>query len=337
MNSRPLVSVVIPMYNVKDYIKKTLKSVLEQTYENCEIIIVDDGSDDGCSDIVKQVLSERKNVYYYYQENSGVSAARNTGIRYATGEMIAFIDSDDLWESDKIEKQVERILNQDADACYCGTIDYFEDRKTYVKEKIRYYDGKVLIPFLKDKFWGQTGTWLIKKNLIIDNNIDFIEDCNWGEDFEFFFKVMALGNVTFVKEYLFIYRRRSNSLSEFSFEKLQELDVWCRLKDWIVNVDKLEYDKLELINIIDKFRLPSAAIKIIYESLTYSKNIPGTQTDLFMKKYNINKYVKALNITIGNSSMTMKVLLYRCAISNEKIYRLINSLGKMKFYFKKFK
>lgn len=104
----PLVSVVIPVYNRAHCIEKTIRSVLNQTWSRKEIIIVDDGSTDKTSDVVKAEFPE---VVLLRQENRGVSAARNAGIRAATGKYIAFLDSDDIWFATKLEKQVHDLEN----------------------------------------------------------------------------------------------------------------------------------------------------------------------------------------------------------------------------------
>jgi glycosyltransferase involved in cell wall biosynthesis len=100
---KPLVSVIIPTYNSADYIEEALESVFEQTFQDFEIIVIDDGSTDGTGEILKK-YGER--VKYLFQENGGPASARNRGIRIARGEYIAFLDADDLWVSTKLEKQV---------------------------------------------------------------------------------------------------------------------------------------------------------------------------------------------------------------------------------------
>lgn len=102
-NNMPLVSAVIPTFNSRDYITDAIKSVLGQTYKNCEIIVIDDGSTDETVEVLKPLFSKIK---YCSQGNGGQSTARNTGIRHATGEYIAFLDADDLWLQKKLEKQV---------------------------------------------------------------------------------------------------------------------------------------------------------------------------------------------------------------------------------------
>src|SRR3990167_9420175 len=100
---RPVVSVVMPTFNLARLLERALRSALDQTYDNLEIIVVDDASSDDTPDVVKTVQDERVR-YIRHETNRGGSAARNTGIRIATGEFIAFLDDDDEWESIKTEE-----------------------------------------------------------------------------------------------------------------------------------------------------------------------------------------------------------------------------------------
>ena len=110
----PKVSVVIPTYNRADKVGKTIDSVLAQTATDLEVIVVDDGSSDGTEKVLKEVFGDR--IRYHFQANQGVSAARNKGVAEARGEWIAFLDSDDIWEKDKLEWQL-RALEQFAPPC----------------------------------------------------------------------------------------------------------------------------------------------------------------------------------------------------------------------------
>ena len=103
---QPLVTVVIPTYNRREYLPGALKSVRNQTYRNLEIIVVDDGSTDGTDAMLKR----EQGIMFLRQQNSGPSAARNTGIGAARGEFVAFLDSDDYWLPHKIELQMGRML-----------------------------------------------------------------------------------------------------------------------------------------------------------------------------------------------------------------------------------
>ena len=120
----PNVSVIIPCYNAEKTIAETIESVLAQTYQDYEIIVVDDGSMDQSKEVI-QSFGEK--VKYIYQENGGQSAARNTAIRNSIGKYLAFLDSDDLWKPQKLEKQLEIMQEKGVDWCYCDC-EYFIDR-----------------------------------------------------------------------------------------------------------------------------------------------------------------------------------------------------------------
>lgn len=111
-----LVSIITPCYNGEKYISQTIRSVLEQTYENWEMIIVDDGSSDGSADIIRSFADPR--ITLLQQENSGSAAARNAGIRAARGRYLALLDADDLWEPEFLKDQLAFIESNNA-ACVC--------------------------------------------------------------------------------------------------------------------------------------------------------------------------------------------------------------------------
>ena len=103
-----LVSVIIPVYNSEKYVEKAICSVIRQAYGNIEIIVIDDGSTDRSSEIIKKLISQNSFIRYYQMEkNSGVAIARNTGIALAKGRYIAFLDSDDMWVPGKLKVQMK--------------------------------------------------------------------------------------------------------------------------------------------------------------------------------------------------------------------------------------
>lgn len=108
-------SIIIPVYNVEKYIIKCLKSIYEQSYKNYEVIIVNDGSPDNCEDLIKNYIKNKKNFKYFKKENGGLSDARNYGVKYATGDYIIFVDSDDYVENKLLEKINKEISNVNYD------------------------------------------------------------------------------------------------------------------------------------------------------------------------------------------------------------------------------
>lgn len=115
-----LISVIIPVYNRENTIKNCLNSVLEQSYKNIEVIVVDDGSTDNTGQIIKELTDKR--IKYIWQENKGACVARNNGISLAKGNYVAFQDSDDIWEYNKLKKQLDVLLESRADIVFCKLI-----------------------------------------------------------------------------------------------------------------------------------------------------------------------------------------------------------------------
>ena len=127
------ISVVIPTCNRYNFLKRAIESVLAQNYLPKEIIVVDDGS----SDATSQIKKDFEFIKYIYQENSGVSLARNKGIQNATNPWIAFLDDDDTWKKNKLEKQLNIMKNSNAILSYTGKNIFYKTKKTIKKKEIR--------------------------------------------------------------------------------------------------------------------------------------------------------------------------------------------------------
>ena len=148
VHDRPLVSVVIPVYNVEQYIEEALSSVLAQSYPNLEIIVVDDGSPDQSIALIRQVFSDVR-IRIIEQKNRGLAGARNTGIRHANGEYLAFLDSDDFWQADKIERHIQLMqANPNCGVSLCASLFVNEhsqslERLQEPKKKSHYQAGDI--------------------------------------------------------------------------------------------------------------------------------------------------------------------------------------------------
>ncbi len=118
--TKGLVSIITPCYNGAKYISETIDSVLNQTYTQWEMIIVDDGSKDNSAEIVRAYMEKDKRIKFLQQENAGSAAARNNGIRNAEGQYIALLDADDLWEAEFLTEQIAFMTEKDAVCVYCS-------------------------------------------------------------------------------------------------------------------------------------------------------------------------------------------------------------------------
>ena len=151
---KPVISVIIPVYNVEKYIRQCVDSVLEQSYKDFELILVDDGSPDNCPRICDEYARKDSRVHVIHQMNSGVSAARNKGIEHAKGEWISFIDSDDWVDIDYLEKF--ELDKDDADLIIQG-LEYYDNRNGQYFKQIKVADCIL------------SGT--DSKKLVADNNV----------------------------------------------------------------------------------------------------------------------------------------------------------------------
>ncbi len=177
LSDLPCVSVVIPVYNVEKYLIRCLESVILQTYRNLEIILVDDGSTDNSGKICDEYAERDSRIKVIHKENGGLSDARNIGIKSASADYIAFIDSDDYVKNVYIQSLVEITLRYDVDIAICR---YFNGKKKNFPLTIRHYrkvksfDSKVMLYNWHGKYKHvETIAWnkLYKKALFIDNQI----------------------------------------------------------------------------------------------------------------------------------------------------------------------
>ena len=211
---QPLVSVIIPNYNYGRYLKQCLESVLNQTYSNLEIIFVDDGSSDNSVEVAIQYESKVKLIL---QNNLGVNAARNTGIRYAAGEFIAICDSDDYWLENKIEEQIKLFFNNpNLVLVYCS---YFKTNQQgeRVREVEAVHSGYLANLFIKlptqALVAGGCSTAIFRKRI---NHKDMLFDETLrgnGEDWDFFRTISKYGDCSYVSMPLSNIREHDRSRS----------------------------------------------------------------------------------------------------------------------------
>jgi len=187
-----LVSVVVTCYNKEKYIAETIESVLQQSHENFELIIINDGSTDNSSKIIKSFNDSRLKLIEL--NNSGVNVARNIGILASKGTKLAFLDGDDIWHQHKIESQLKYMTNNDLDMCFCD-YDTIDDtgqiNHSFVKINFPYFNYEKL----KNKILGGnvilgSASSVIFNKEIIDKIGLFDEELKWGEDWEYWMRIV---------------------------------------------------------------------------------------------------------------------------------------------------
>lgn len=209
------ISVIIPVYNVERYLETCLDSVINQTYQNLEIIIINDGSTDSSLEICKKYEKLDKRIILIDQKNKGLSGARNFGIKKATGDYIHFLDSDDYINLNYYEKMIEALGNTNADIVLGGFYNELSPIQKSVRYKFSYcytsvYDRLVGTSLFFYRFACQ---YLVKKSLLTDNNILFTEG-RYFEDLLFTLQVAVCANkVTTAPNTEYFYRKNNNSIS----------------------------------------------------------------------------------------------------------------------------
>ena len=235
--SKALISIIVPIYNVEKYLRQCLDSIQDQTYQNFECLLINDGSSDNSADICREYVSKDSRFRYIEKENGGVSFARNLGIEHSKGEYITFIDSDDWVDSDYLEVLYTALIDENADISV-STYKRFHmaDNCWYVHSFQRGYEKRVFTnQELIDEFidldtfdysYRYVCGKLVRKCLL--DKIAFNEMTTLGEDMEFWLKLYLISNkVVFVNRDSYIYRL-DNVDRHFGLEKIRS-DIQQRL------------------------------------------------------------------------------------------------------------
>lgn len=228
--SQALVSVVIPFYKGEEYLEKTIDSILQQTYEKFELLIVNDGSPEATSKFFDSIVQKDIRISILHKSNGGVACARQFGIENAKGELIAFCDQDDLWLPEKLSKQIPLFENEKVGLVYCGAI---EDHITENRQ--------VELPFF-DTYRGNIYSVLTKKNEIVsctavarkslllqveafDKDIDLMGVDDWLA----WLKMSLICEVDYIKEYLAIHIFHEDNYSS-NEAKMYKAELVCLAK-----------------------------------------------------------------------------------------------------------
>lgn len=213
-----MVSVIIPVYKVENYLKRCVDSILEQSYENLEIILVDDGSPDRCGEICDEYIKKDSRIKVVHKQNGGLSSARNAGIKVATGNFISFIDSDDWVDKDFIKNLRSALIqeNSDMSACLFCRIKGTEGQRSEFDKKIEVITDKKYYNVLSENsFAGYATNKLFKRDIIINNQLFFDEKIFNGEDFPFTLEYTKYANkISFLKQDLYFYFFRDTSIMQ---------------------------------------------------------------------------------------------------------------------------
>ena len=308
----PKVSVIVPVYNVENYIKKCLASLINQTLKDIEIIIVNDGSTDNSKTIIDDYAKNDNRIIVCEKENGGLSDARNYGLKYATSEYVAFLDSDDYVDTTIYEKMYNEAIEKNADYVECDFYWCYPKKKKLDKG-FRYTNKKEMFTYARVVAWNK----LIKRSIIKDL---FPVGLHY-EDIEFFYKLLPnINKFAFVDEPLIYYIQRENSISNKQDYRVGQIlnvlnntiDFYKKNKIYDEYKDEIEYTYSRILLCSSLKRVAKVEDQVARNRLLYD-----TWSSLNTKfpEWKKNKYLK----TKGFKNLYMKTV-------NKKSYKFYASI-----------
>ena len=287
-----LISVIVPIYNVEQYLNQCLQSICSQSYKNLEIILVDDGSSDRCPELCDVWAEKDSRIRVIHKQNGGLSDARNAGMAYAKGEYMAFVDSDDWIEKDLYQKLWSELHQNNAQIAACGIVKVFEttseEQKIYSKQKI-FTNEEALQTLLKGQdFCAVAWNKLYKR--------DVIEDIRFPvgrlhEDEFFTYRVIAnASKLVLVPEAKYYYRQRAGSIMDkWTIRHLDLLDAFNERMHFLQAHYPDLYD-------MDKFNFYLACVYNGRELATCAEDDMTTEQGITK----VLKYSRMISFSIGD-------------------------------------
>ncbi len=299
MDSTKKISIVVAAYNEEKYIGECLNSLIRQTYNNIEIIVVDDGSSDSTVEKVEKFSKQDSRIKLFSQQNSGLADARNSGIKLATGDYIGFVDGDDFLEADMFEKLVYEAKNENADIVCCSFNGVSEAGK-YIRthkitdERVK-FDLKNNASAYYDIFLeGRNGIYsacnkLYNRQLIVEKNVYFEANRRYGEDVDFNLNYSQHAKyVVFIPNSLYNYRATSQSITR-GYVK----DALYRHLNWLNTIHKYIPNVADDSDRTLKLRKLSAENLLfsVYQEIIYNKTVDLAK--FLTKTLEIDEYNRA--------------------------------------------
>lgn len=251
----PKVSIIIPVYNKGQYISSTLDSVLQQKYQDYEVIIVNDGSKDDSLEIINDYAAKFEHIRIINIPNGGVSNARNTGIRYANGEWIQFLDGDDKIDSEYLLKGMKLVENREVDILFTNFQMVDENggiRKTVNSLRTGMYDQNGLCKAFieqqyKNGFFGYISNKLIRRSLIEKANANFPTSINLAEDLDFYVLLYPNVEKAYFENIISFYYLQTddNYLNRDKVDYFSQLMIHLDIRKWFIQSRKyIEYQEI---------------------------------------------------------------------------------------------
>lgn len=233
---QPLVSILIPVYNTEEYLPKCLDSIVNQTYSNLQVVIIDDGSKDASLSIAQKYAKQHPYIEVYHQENQGVASTRNNLLDKVKGDYVLFIDSDDWCELDMVEYLVNNATINNTDLIVCGMVVNDALIRMDFQERMLSQEECIKIFLFHQEITGSLCNKFIKKSLL--HNLYFQYDISYGEDALFCWSFLQKAKqIMMTNRQLYHYRMNNFSISHktFGIQKYSAYNVWTNIAQDTLN------------------------------------------------------------------------------------------------------
>ncbi|MBR2786956.1 MAG: glycosyltransferase [Clostridia bacterium] len=306
MENNDLISIVVPIYNVEEYLKRCVDTIINQTYKNLEIILVDDGAKDNSGKICDEYINKDNRIKVIHKENGGLSDARNVGLENANGEYIAFIDSDDYISKDFIEKLYNLCIEKNAEIAQCSYQRVYDNKNSEENNteiKTVTMDGnEAILKLFASKNSEYTVAWnKLYKTSLFDTGIRYPKGMLHEDEattYKLFYKAK---NIVVTNEELYYYYIRKNSITNKKYT-LQRLDFIKELEE------QLEFFKTRNEENLYKetyYRYARGLIQAYFKCKQNIENSENVQAELMKKYKNASKEL----LKIKEISLKRKAIL----------------------------
>lgn len=311
-----VISVIVPVYNVEQYLDKCINSILNQTYKNIEVILVDDGSPDNCGKVCDEYSKMDSRIKVIHKENGGLSDARNVGIDNANGKYICFVDSDDYIENRYIELLYRAIKENNVDIAQCGinkisNDEIFIENIGYKKNEVK--SSKKMLEDLYTTNWENILVWNKMYLKQIFEDVRFPKGKIHEDEFTTHKVLYKVEKISIVDSYLYNYRQNEDSITgkKFNLKRLDILEAIESRLDFFQKNKENELYKLTLENYL-------AVLRNMY--INVEKYISDSTK---IKKELKNKYMEKCKILLKNYDITfLKIIKMKLFIIFPYIYYL---------------
>ena len=295
-------TVIVAAYNVQEYIYKCLNSLVNQTYKELEILVVNDGSTDKTENIIREFERKYRNLKLLNKENGGLSSARNYGIKFATGEYIAFVDGDDYLNEKTYEYVMLKLLEEKSELAIFSYKKVFENRIKEIKLNKKLYTDDFLKKLLSKSDEASIVVWnkIFKKDIILENNIYF-ENRAYFEDTGFIFRYLCfVKKITIVEKMLYYYIQHISSLTK-------------KFNPLIIDSSRNTYE------LVKKFYSKEDIEKKYYKEIEDMKLRMDIYIYRFAKK---NKYRYEFKASLKNVLYSQIPIKHKMYLLKEKVFKL---------------